>query len=90
MTRNTWPRDQSTASGGGASISSGGGMSISLGGGLSTSSGGGLPTSSGGDMFTGSCTNPYRSNIPPWPLFIEELEKRGITDYANLIRQHLG
>lgn len=70
MSRTTWPRDRSTATGGGrstarggglstasrggASTSSGGGMSTSSGGGLSTSSGGGLSTSSGGGLSTSS------------------------------------
>ena len=49
-------------------------------GGLSASQGGGMSTSSGLD---------YKSNIPPWPYFILELEARGFQAQANLIRQHL-
>lgn len=40
-------------------------------------------------MYVGSCDEPYMSNIPPWEVFISELEERGLYQQAQLIRQHL-
>ena len=41
-----------------------------------------------GEMSTSS-TNVYMSNIPPWPVFLRELEAKGYHSQARLIRQHL-
>ncbi len=35
-------------------------------------------------MYAGPCSSPYRSAIPPWPVFIEELEKRGMKQHADM------
>ena len=78
----------STALHGGLSTALGGGLLTALGGGLSTALGGGLSTALGGGMST-AATNVCVSNIPPWPIFLRELEARGYRSEAALIRQHL-
>ena len=43
----------------------------------------------GGGMYNGPCNEPYRSNIPPWPVFVEYLENHEMQDVAKLIRSYL-
>jgi hypothetical protein len=36
-------------------------------------------------MYAGAGGVPYRRYMPPWPVFIEELRKRGLDDFVALI-----
>jgi len=69
----TWPRDLYSGPGGG----------------MCKGPGGGLYAGPGGGMYTGPCDNPYRSNIPPWPVFIKYLEEHDMKETADLIRTHM-
>lgn len=90
MTKNSgWPRDQYDGPGGGEYDGPGGGLYDGPGGGLYDGPGGGLYDGPGGGMYDGPSSNPYRSNIPPWRVFIRELERRGFTRAAQLIRSRL-
>ena len=46
-------------------------------------------TGPGGGMYTGPDKDPYISNIPPWPIFVKELEKRGMQSQADMIKNYL-
>ncbi len=48
--------------------------------------GGGLSVGPGGGMSVGS--DPYMSNVPPWDIFVKELESRGLQSEADIIRRH--
>jgi hypothetical protein len=78
----------STAQYGGLSTAQYGGLSTAQYGGLSTAQYGGLSTAAGGGMST-SAVDAYRSNIPPWPVFLRELEARDYRAQGNLIRRYL-
>jgi len=78
-----------TGPGGGLYTGPGGGLYTGPGGGLYTGPGGGLYSGPGGGLYTGACDKPYQSNIPPWPVLIEYLEKNKMKDTADLIRSKI-
>ncbi len=75
--------------GGGLYEGPGGGLYQGPGGGLYPGPGGGLYAGPGGGMYSGPCENPYRSNIPPWPVFIQYLDQNGLHEFASLIKTYL-
>ncbi len=58
-------------------------MSTGPGGGLSTGPGGGLSTGPGGGLSTASGPDSYHSNIPPRPVYLRELRRRGLGHVAE-------
>jgi len=78
-----------TGPGGGMYTGPGGGLYTGPGGGLYTGPGGGLYTGPGGGLYTGSDSQPYMSNIPPWPVYVKELERRGYKEEAELIKKYI-
>lgn len=85
-----WYRNQYSGPDGGLYTGPGGGLYTGPGGGLYTGPGGGLYTGPGGGLYSGpDGEDGYKSNIPPWRIFVVELEKRGYKAQANLIRRHI-
>ena len=83
-----WPRNLFTGPGGGLYTGPGGGLYTGPGGGAYTGPGGGLYTGPTGGLYTGPSSNPYKSNWPPIPILVKELEKRGMHYYANILKKH--
>jgi hypothetical protein len=67
----------------------GGGLYTGPGGGLYTGPGGGLYTGPGGGLYTGPSSDPYMSNIPPLDVFVEHLDKKGFSRFAEILRKYL-
>jgi hypothetical protein len=40
-------------------------------------------------MYTGHCSEPYCSNIPPWDVFADYLAHHQLERLAQLIRSHM-
>lgn len=78
-----------TGVGGGLYTGVGGGLYTGVGGGLYTGVGGGLYSGVGGGMYKEADSNPYSSNIPPWPVFLREVEARGFHAEGKIIRAYL-
>jgi hypothetical protein len=77
-----------TGPGGGLYTGPGGGLYTGPSGGLYTGPSGGLYTGPGGGMYTGPCNDHYYSIIPPWDIFIQELLKRGLKNYVDIILKY--
>lgn len=75
-----------TGPGGGLYTGPGGGLYTGPGGGLYAGPGGGLYAGPGGGMYAGPDSTSYMSNIPPWFVLIEYLEKHGMGDVSQFIR----